>query len=71
MVIAICRADKTFVKVNDEVHRVQCWGVVDRVGGSPPSNVVPLVYNDGRLVDANDLGTIEPSVEEEESGEGQ
>lgn len=69
MIIAICRAEKTFVKVNDEVHRVQAWGVTDKPKGYLMANVVPLVYNSGRLVDANELGTLEDV--EEESVEGQ
>lgn len=68
MIIALVRAEKTFIKIDDTVHRVQCWGATDKPCGNPPANVVPLVYNDGRLVDANDLGDIEPF---EEPGEDQ
>lgn len=72
MIIAICRAEGTCVKVAGEVHPVPCWGVTDKPKGEPPANVVPLVYNGGRLVDANELGTVEALVEfeEEEPGEG-
>jgi len=70
MIISICRADRTFVKIDGRIFRVFCWGVTDRPEGKPPGNVVPLVYKDGRLIDANNLGTIDPPFEEE-PGEGQ